>query len=270
MSAFHFKELSVQPALGDSIELRDPGTSTPITGQITDVSGGNLSNPFLVSAAGVEGDWAFVAPDDIHYDVYWVEGNDVIGKDQIEVSGGGSGGSSEWEFLLPKTVTVTPVQEITFGVGGDDPLDFSTYDYLITGKLVRAGVSPGHFHWYAQEANAASVVPGGYSQNRAYLQVNVNDSQASANHLFGLITSPDNEIELGQAVFSEKGNGNITMSRSDGCQQPASLAAPVILDTVCNVSSLTSTATKISLYTPTANVEFGVGTRLYLSRRAKV
>jgi hypothetical protein len=80
--SFFFKALLVgQPQNTDTIAVYKAGTTTLLTGLLT-LSGGALNNPFIVSAAGGEGHWGFIATTENAYDVYWEEGNDYLAKSQ--------------------------------------------------------------------------------------------------------------------------------------------------------------------------------------------
>lgn len=84
MEAFFFKSIPGKPQAGHTITVRLAGTLDLYPGQLVDLSGANLTNPFLVVDAN---EWGFVPPSGALYDVYWAEGGITLAKGQGGAAG---------------------------------------------------------------------------------------------------------------------------------------------------------------------------------------
>ena len=83
---FFFKALLAgQPIGSHTIKIFKTGTTTLVpAGDLYDLDGAALTNPFTVDDAGGQGAWGFIYQGNERVDVYWVENDELLQKNSVE------------------------------------------------------------------------------------------------------------------------------------------------------------------------------------------
>lgn len=80
MDAFQFRRLSAAPGPDDTIAVYAAGT-LDLLGDLTDLAGAPLANPFAPGTAGGVGAWGFRTASLVRVDIWWEQGGIYLAKD---------------------------------------------------------------------------------------------------------------------------------------------------------------------------------------------